>query len=104
MSKTERLVQFELLGQEFTFYTAESEEDMDRIFSLVRGTVKCDSQTAQGSLSVAKTAVLGCLTMASRYVKLENEFERYRRDSTGRIAQISDEITKCLEQKLKDDL
>ena len=97
MSNTEKLVEFELLGQKFSFYTKESEADMERILSLVRGVVEDDSQkSARGSLSVAKSAVLGCLTLASQCVTLENEFELYRNNSTDRIAQISDEITKCL--------
>ena len=100
MSKTERLVEFELLGQKFSFYTRESEADMERILSLVRGVVGEDSgKTARGSLSVAKNAVLGCLTLASQCVDLENEFELYRNNSTNRIALISDEITRCLDKE-----
>jgi cell division protein ZapA len=37
-------------------------------------------------------AVLACLNIASRYVKLTQEFEGYKRDSEERIVRLNEEI------------
>ena len=79
MSETERLVKFELLGQEYKFYTAASEEELRAIFSLVRQLVETDSSQNTGTLRVGKVAILACLNIASRYVKLAREFEGFKR-------------------------
>ncbi len=98
MSTTERLVKFDLLGQEFSFYTAEPEGEMERILTLLREIVEQDSETVSGAVPRAKVAVLGCLTLASKYVKLENEYEQYKKDSTNRLTQLSEEIFRSLEK------
>jgi cell division protein ZapA (FtsZ GTPase activity inhibitor) len=92
MSETERLVKFELLGQEHKFYTAASEEELRAILSLVRQLVENDSTQASGTLRVGKVAILACLNIASRYVKLANEFEGFKRDSEERIVKLNEEI------------
>ena len=92
MSETERLVKFELLGQEFQFYTASSEEELRLIFSLVRQLVETDLPQTTGTLRVGKVAILACLNIASRYVKLMHEFEGYKRDSEERIVRLNEEI------------
>jgi len=92
MAVTERLVQFELLGQEYKFYTAASEEEMNSILSLVRQLVETDSKQPSGTLPVSKIAILACLNIASRFVKLENEFEEYKLDSEKRFAKLNDGI------------
>ena len=97
MSKSERLVQFELLGQDFSFYTEESEENMEKILALLREIVEAGQNSVTGSVPLTKIAILGCLRMASRYVKLENEFNEYKKESTDRLAQLSEEIFKSLE-------
>lgn len=93
MSETERLVRFELLGQEYKFYTASSEEEFRSILSLVRQLVETGSpQQTTGTLPVGKVAILACLNIASRYVKLAQEFEAYKRDSEERIVRLNEEI------------
>jgi cell division protein ZapA len=93
MSDKERLVKFELLGQEYKFYTASSEEELRSIYALVRQLVEAtgSSQTT-GSMLVSRVAVLACLNIASRYVKLQQEFDEYRWDSEQRIIRLSEEI------------
>ncbi len=98
MSKLERLVQFELLGQDFSFYTKESEEDMEQILNLLKGIVEQDAPAPTGTVPVAKIAILGCLTLASRYVKLEKEFREYKDNSTERLTQLSEEIVRSLDK------
>lgn len=99
MADTERLVEFELLGQEFKFYTAASEEEMRSILALVRPLVETDSTKSTGTLPVGKIAVLACLNIASRYVKLQKEFENHRMDSEQKYAQLCEQIRSGL---LKD--
>jgi cell division protein ZapA (FtsZ GTPase activity inhibitor) len=96
MSETERLVRFELLGQEYKFYTASSEEEMRSILSMVRKLVETSSPQTTGTLPVGKVAILACLNIASRYVKLEHDFEGYKRDSEQRIVRLNEEIRSIL--------
>lgn len=92
MTEPERLVKFEILGQEYQFYTASSEKEMQSILSLVRQLVETDPTRTTGTLPIGKIAVMACLNLASRYVKLEREFENYRRDADERIVRINEEI------------
>ncbi|GAB6192817.1 cell division protein ZapA [Desulfocastanea catecholica] len=92
MSETERLVRFELLGQEYKFYTASSDEEFRSILSLVRQLVEAGSPQTTGTLPVGKVAIMACLNIASRYVKLAQEFEAYKRDSEERIVRLNEEI------------
>ena len=92
MSETERLVRIELLGQEYKFYTASSEEELRTIFSMVRQLVETNSPQSSGTLPVGKVAILACLNIASRHVKLMHEFEGYKRDSEERMIRLNEEI------------
>ncbi|MFH0784850.1 MAG: cell division protein ZapA [Pseudomonadota bacterium] len=92
MSDTERLVKFELLGQEYKFYTAASEEELRSILSLVRQLVENSSAQATGTLLAGRVAIMACLNIASQYVKLKQEFDDYRWDSEQRMVRLSEEI------------
>lgn len=92
MSETERLVKFELLGQEYKFYTAASEDEMRAILSLVRELIETSSPKVTGTLPVGKVAILACFNIASRYVKLKDELEGYKKDSDERIVRLNEEI------------
>ena len=92
MTDTERLVKFELLGQEYKFYTAASEEDLRLILSLVRQLVESGSGQSTGTLPVGRIAIMACMNIASQYVKLKQEFEDYRWDSEQRMIRLSEDI------------
>lgn len=96
MSNSERLVEFELLGQQYRFYTAASEEEMQAILSLVRQLVETEPNATVGTIAVGKKAILACLNIASRYVKLQQDFTEYRQTSDRRIAKLSETIEKGL--------
>jgi cell division protein ZapA (FtsZ GTPase activity inhibitor) len=97
MSDTERLVKFELLGQEFKFYTAASEEELRLILSLVRQLVESGAGQSTGTLPIGRIAIMACMNIASQYVKLKQEFEDYRWDSEQRMIRLSEDIrTKLL--------
>lgn len=92
----ERLVTFELLGQEYKFYTAASEEELRAIFSLVRQLIESGTNQSAGTLATGKIAILACLNIASRYVKLKQDFEEYKLDSEARIGRLREEIRSTL--------
>lgn len=99
MSETERLVNFTLLGQEYRFYTAASEEEMDHILGLVKKLVDDSGGGTAGAGGVPnnKIAVMACLNLASQYVRLKKEFEEYKKESNKRILHINNQITETLE-------
>lgn len=92
MTNSERLVKFDLLGQEYKFYTAASEEELKSILSLVRQLVENNSAQATGTLPVGRLAILACLNIASQYVKLKQDYDDYRCDTEQRMMRMSEEI------------
>lgn len=96
MSDKERLVRFELLGQEYKFYTAASEEEMRSILSLVRQLVETGPSQSTGTLPVSRIAILACLNITSRYVKLKQEYEGYKQDTDAKIEKLGDKIRATL--------
>lgn len=82
MTDKERLVNFTLLEQEYSFYTGASERELEEILSLVRDLVE-SSVPAQrvGNIPVNKTAIMACLNLASRYIKLRKDFEKYKENN-----------------------
>ena len=64
MAEKERLVNFTLLGQNYSFYTGASEEEMSKILNLVRQLIEESGGVGQrGTIPVGKTAVMACLNM-----------------------------------------
>ncbi|MGL1932989.1 MAG: cell division protein ZapA [Desulfotalea sp.] len=97
MSDEERLVQVELLGQQFSFYTAESEDSMEQIFDEVRSVLGKDyGATGKTSLAIAQRAILGCLTIASEHVKLKNKVAVKQSSEQNRIGILSEQISLTL--------
>ena len=89
----ERLVRFELIGQEFTFYTGAPEEEVNEIIKLVTDLVEENNSTgASGSIPVGKIAVLASLNVASRYVELKRDFNDYKKEMEGRLARLGKQI------------
>ena len=80
----ERLVHFQLFGQEFTFFSDASDAEVDEIVKLVRREFEGVDGKYASSIPSSKLLVLGCLRIASRFVQQEKESEDYRRrrDST----------------------
>ncbi len=92
----ERLVRFDLLGQEYSFYTAAPEEEVAEIVNMVTEIVEQNSSGASGNIAVSKIAVLAGLNIASQYVELRCQFEQYKRDTDKRISLLSRTIDKGL--------
>ncbi len=96
MSEMERLVRFTLLGQEYKFYTGSPEEEMEEILGLVKELIEDNSNGDYGTLPVSKIAVMACLNMASKYIKLERDFEVFRTESEDRLNSLNKKIDACL--------
>lgn len=73
----ERLVKFEVLGQEYQLSTDASDEDVNEILHLVKNQIESYSQAAS-TLPANKLAILACLNMAGKYVKLKRDFEDFK--------------------------
>lgn len=90
----ERLVKFEVLGQEYTLYTDAPEEDVQEILDLVRSQMEHNSKFA--TMLPAKVAVLVSLNMAGKYVKLKREYEKLKQKESQKITSIVDQIERSL--------
>ena len=97
MAEQERQVRIELLGQEYRFFTAASDEELETILSLVRGLVETDSAPHRGTLVSIRVVTLACLNIASQYVRLKSEFDRFRLANNRRLC----EITAAIEDDLR---
>ena len=74
----ERMVKFEVLGQEYPLYTDAPEEDVEEILNLVKSQIEEHSKASKSILPANKIAVLASLNMAGKYVRLKRDFEQYK--------------------------
>ena len=84
----ERLVQFELFGQDFSFYTDASEEDVVRIIDLVREELGADQSKKTAQIPSSKMLILGCLKIAAKCVQVEKDFETFRAQQDESITRL----------------
>lgn len=96
MSQEERLIRFTLLGQDYAFYTGASEEEMEKILDLVKRLIEEGSSGSKGTIPAGKVAVMACLNIASRYIKLKKDFENYRVENEIRASILIEQIDVCL--------
>ena len=83
----ERLVKFDVLGQEYPLYTDAPEEDVQEILNLVKSQLEAYSRVSS-TLPPNKIAILASLNMAGKYVKLKKDFEQLKKnvkDSTEKL-------------------
>jgi cell division protein ZapA (FtsZ GTPase activity inhibitor) len=92
MSDQERLVRFKLLGQDYTFYTGASEEEMNEVLDLVRKMIEENVSGMPGTLPASRVAVMACLNLASKFMKLKRDFEEYKVETEGRINSINSQL------------
>ena len=96
MDAEERQVRIELLGQEYRFFTAATDEELETILSLVRGLVETDSTAHCGTLVSVRVVTLACLNIASQYVRLKTEFDHFRLENSRCLQEIAAAIEKDL--------
>jgi cell division protein ZapA (FtsZ GTPase activity inhibitor) len=92
----ERLVKFEVLGQEYPLYTDAPEEDIEEILNLVRMQIESQSKSSKSVLPANKVAVLTSLNMAGKYVRTKRDFERYKQEMTERVERLTSVIKNSL--------
>ena len=88
----ERLVRFQLLGQEYSFYTGAPESEVTAILDLVKELVEENMSGPTGTIPVGKVAVLVSLNIASRYIELKSLFDGYKADTEQRITSLTRQI------------
>ena len=84
----ERLVQLELFGQDFSFYTDASEEDVARIIELVRTELGADQPGKIKQLPSSKMLILGCLKIAAKCVQAEKDLETFQSEQDKSISKL----------------
>jgi len=92
----ERLVKFEVLGQEYPLYTDASEEDIEEILHLVKMQIESNSKATKSLLPASKVAVLTSLNMAGKYIRLKKDFEQYKLQ----INELIEKLTLTIENSL----
>ena len=92
----ERLVKFEVLGQEYPLYTDASEEDIQEILQLVKKQIENNSKSTRSFLPANKVAVLTSLNMAGKYVRLKKDFEQYKQQ----MSELVERLTSVIEDSL----
>ena len=92
----ERLVKFEVLGQEYPLYTNAPEEDIEEILHLVKVQIENSSKSSKSTLPANKVAVLTSLNMASKYVSLKRDFEQYKQRTNELVARLTTVIENTL--------
>lgn len=95
----ERRVRFDLHGQEFSFYTDASEEEVEQVISMVRAELGEQDQGRCTSLLSTKMLVLGCLKIAARYVQLEKEFNRFRNSQDESIDKLINKVSSGIDKE-----
>jgi len=92
----ERLVKFEVLGQEYPLYTDAPEEDIEEILQLVKMQIENNSKSSKSLLPASKVAVLTSLNMAGKYVRLKRDFEQYKQQMSELVARLTSVIADSL--------
>jgi cell division protein ZapA (FtsZ GTPase activity inhibitor) len=92
----ERLVKFEVLGQEYPLYTDAPEEDVEEILNLVKSQIEDQSKTTRNTLPANKIAVLTSLNMAGKYVRLKRDFEKYKNETDQAVSRLTEKIANSL--------
>ena len=88
----ERLVSFTLFGQEFSFYSDAPEDEVEGAITLLRDEMEGTDLAARSTIPSSKMLVLGGLQLAARYVKLDKEFNKFRRGQEQSIDKLIDKV------------
>lgn len=92
----ERMVKFEVLGQEYPLYTDAPEEDVEEILNLVKSQIEEHSRASKSILPANKIAVLASLNMAGKYVRLKRDFEQYKLAADQLVERLTGMIAESL--------
>jgi len=95
----ERRVQFDLNGQEFSFYTDSSEEEVEQVIAIVRAELEELGRDSSTSLLSTKMLVLCCLKIAARHVALEKEYNRFRNRQDESIDKLITKVSSGIDRE-----
>lgn len=90
----QRLVKFEVLGQEYPLYTDAPEEDVQEILGLVKEQLEGVEQSS--SLPMNKLAIVASLNMAGKYVRLKRDFENYKVEVEGSLDRMQHNLSSVI--------
>jgi cell division protein ZapA (FtsZ GTPase activity inhibitor) len=90
----ERLVKFKVLGQEIPLYTEAPEEELKEILSLVKTQYE-EIKQSSANIPAGKAAILVSLNMATKYIKLKSEHEKYKQHMNKNMGELSNKIDKA---------
>lgn len=88
----DRLVRFTLFGQEFTFYSDASEEEVGAVIALLQQELEVEGPSRRSSVPSSKMLVLGCLRIAAKYVQAQRTQSRDDEKQRQRITRLIDKI------------
>jgi len=89
----ERRVNFTLFGQEYSFYSDAPEDEVEDAISMLRDELEGTDLAARSTIPSSKMLVLGGLQLAARYVKLDKEFNKFRRGQEQSIDKLIDKVS-----------
>lgn len=84
----DRLVRFQLFGQEYTFYSDAPEEEVESVIALLRQELEASEKVSRSAVPSSKMLILGCLRMAAKYTQLNRECNDLRLERERRVAQL----------------
>lgn len=93
----QRLVKFEVMGQEYPLHTDAPEEDVREILQLVKSQLEKSAPVGTHLLPTNKLAILASLNMAAQYVGLKREYQEYRRQVEERLGRLAEQVERSLE-------
>lgn len=93
----DRLVRFQLFGQEFAFYSNAPDEEVESVIDLLRQELESGEKLSRSSVPSNKMLVLGCLRMAAKYVQLHREHEAFREMQKTRLGHLADKVASGLD-------
>ena len=93
----DRLVRFHLFGQEFTFYSDASEDEVEAIIDLLRQELEGGETVSRSAVPSSKILVLGCLRMTARYVQLQREYQDFRQAEQRTLAELAEKVRVVLD-------
>ena len=93
----ERVICFTLFGQEFSFYSDASDDEVQGAVALLRDTLEGTELAAKSTIPSSKMLVLGCLQLAASYVKLDNEFNAFRTVQEQKIDKLITKVVSSMD-------
>jgi len=89
----DRLVRFNLFGQEFAFYSDAPPEEVESVIALLRRELESNEKQSRSAVPSSKMLVLGCLRIAAKYVHLEREHSEFRQSQEQAVANLIEKVS-----------